>query len=697
MVRVFLFGLIFQFVSWGQQYTISTLAGGVPPVTPGAATTSSVGDPPRVAVDKPGNIYFGSLHSVFKVDTTGSMTRIAGNGRSGNSGDGGPALAASLAYPAGIAVDSAGNVFIADRDSSTIREVTTDGKIQQIAGDGQAGYIGDGGPAANSRLDHPLGIALDSAGNLYVADTGNSVVRKIDTFGLISTWAGTTGRGYDGDDRPAWTTSLNGPEGVAVDATGYVYIADTFNHRIRRVSGDGTITTFAGTGIPGSLGDNGPAVAANFFLPTDVTVGPNGAIYIADLGNSRIRMVQEGELTTVAGSPLGSQPVDGRLALTVRLAGPTGVAVDSSGLVYFAEGSIGSGSGLDIGDYRIWKVGADNVLFSAAGNGICSYSGDGGPAAGAQLNTPAGVAVDSNGNVYFADSANNRVRRISPAGAIDTVAGTGDRGFSGDGGLATQATLNSPMGVSVGPSGAIYIADSGNNRIRVLNNDGSIATIAGNGNAGLFGDGGPALKAALHAPQSVAVDSNWNMYIADTMNHTIRIVSPDGTISSFSGNHIGFAGDDGPAAQALLNYPTSVVVDAANNLYVVDQGNHRVRRIAADTGIITTVAGSDIPFLGDGGIGIYARLDKPQAVAVDGSGNLYITDAVQNRIRRVDSGGGITTIAGTGNCCYGNDGGPAVNADISAPWGLAVDSAGNLYLADSGNQAIRLIQPVPRQ
>jgi sugar lactone lactonase YvrE len=477
-----------------------------------------------------------------------------------------------------------------------------------------------------------------------------------------------------------------------VDGSGFVYIADTFNHRIRRVAGDGTITTFAGNGMPGSFGDNGPALAASFVLPTDVAIGPSGAIYIADLGNSRIRVVRDGVLSTVAGSPLGSDPVEGRLALTVRLAGPTGVAVDSSGVVYFAEGSIGSGSGLDIGDYRIWKVTAtDNVLFNAAGNGLASYSGDGGPASRAQVNTPANIAVDAAGNVYFADSQNNRIRRISPAGMIDTIAGTGVRGFSGDGGPATQAALNAPMGVSIGPGGALYIADSGNNRIRVIM-DGTIATIVGNGNAGLFGDGGPALKAALHVPQSVVVDSNYNLYIADTLNHTVRRVTPDGTIDSFTGNQPGFSGDDGPATQALLNFPTSVALDAANNVYVVDQGNRRVRRISVTTGMITTVAGSDFSFVGDGGMAVYARLDKPQAVAVDKLGNLYITDAVQNRIRKVDTSGGISTVAGTGDCCYENDGGQSVNADLNGPWGLAFDASGNLYISDSGNQAIRMLQ-----
>src|SRR5262249_8266384 len=222
MCRLLPLLFFFQIPFWGQQYSISTLAGGVPPITPGTAATASIGDPPRVAVDASGNLYFGSVHSVFKVDSTGTLMRIAGSGRAGNAGDGGPALSARLAYPTGIAVDTAGNIFVSDKDSSTIRRITPDGKIQRVAGDGQPGFLGDNGPAINARLDHPEGLAVDGAGNLYVADTGNSVIRRIDTFGVITTWAGTTDRNYSGDGGPAWLASLNGPEGVAVDTSGYV-------------------------------------------------------------------------------------------------------------------------------------------------------------------------------------------------------------------------------------------------------------------------------------------------------------------------------------------------------------------------------------------------------------------------------------------------------------------------------------------
>ena len=681
-------------VSWGQQYVISTLSGGIPPATPSSAAAASIGDPPRVTVDAAGNVYFASLHSVFKVDGQGILTRIAGTGRFGVSGDGGPAINAQLAFPDGVAVDATGNVYVTDRAAHVIRKISTSGVIGTFAGTGKNGFSGDGGPAANAQFNGPTGLAFDSAGNLYVADTDNSCIRMISPDGTVVTVAGTNARDFGGDGGPALQASLNQPEGVAADLAGNLYIADTFNNRIRRVAPGGTITTFAGTGFPGGSGDSGPAASANLFLPTDVAVDHSGVVYIADLGAVRIRKVAQGIISTVAGNTTTDQlPRDGAAALSVRIGGPTGVAVDAAGAFYFAAGSIGSGSGLTVGDFKIWKVTPDGLFSTLAGNGYNSFSGDGGPAAQAQIDTPAGMARDSAGNLYFADPAANRVRKISTDGTITTVAGTGVAGFDGESGPAIAALLNQPMGVAVSPDGNLFVADTGNNRIREVLSDGTIGTYAGNGNAALFGDGGSPLDAAIHAPRAIVFDPNGNLYIADTLDHRVRRIDVSTyTIDTVAGKGQGFAGDGGPALNALLNLPTSLALDSAGNLYIADQANGRIRKVSSN-GIISTVAGTDTVFTGDGGPAINALVSSPRGVAVDGAGNVYISEPGENRIRKVTPDGAIATIAGNGNCCYANDPGPATSAPLNLPWGLAVDSTGNVFVADSGNSAIRLLRP----
>ena len=640
--------------SSGQQYLISTLAGGAPPLTPAQASGVSIGDPPRVAADSAGNIYFGSLHCIFKVDPSGTLTRIAGTGRSGLTGDGGPALNAQLGFPDGIAFDAAGSLYFTERDANRIRRIAANGAIGTFAGTGVAGNSGDGGPAAAAQFSGPTGLAFDAAGNLYVADTGNNVVRRIAPDGTVTKVAGSGFPGYGGDGAPAVHADLNAPEGVAVDAAGSLYIADTFNNRVRKVAPDGTMSTFAANGYPGFSGDGAAATGATLFFPTDVALDRSGSLYIADLGDSRIRKVAGGIISTVAGSASLVTPVDGFPADQVRLNGPTGVSVDPAGNVYFAEGSVGSGSGLTVGDFRIWRVSPDGTLFSAAGNGSNSFSGDTGAASRAQLNTPTGMAIDAAGNLYFADTQNHRIRRISPGGTITTVAGNALPGFSGDGGPAALAELNTPTAVAIDNQGRLYIADSANNRIRRVAADGTIDTVVGNGNAALFGDGGAARAAALHGPRGVALDSAGNLYIADTLNHCVRMVDTNSQITT---------------AVPSLDAPRAVAVGADGTLYVADAG---IRMFAK--GLSGTVPGT--------------ASATPLALAVDPAGDVFYTDG--NRVIRVGPDGNAAAMAGTGACCYAGDGAPAAAALLNQPAGLAIDAAGNVYIADTGNNAIRL-------
>ena len=675
-----------------QQFVVNTVAGGTAPSSASSALQTSIGDPPRVAVDGAANVYFGSLHSVFKVTPAGVLTRIAGSGRAGNSGDGGQATAGQLIFPDGVTVDAAGNIYVADRGANVIRKISG-GSITTVAGTGAAGYTGDGGPASAAQLNGPTGLALDSSGNLYVADTANNVVRKIAPGGNISTFAGNGNQGYSGDGGPAVGASLNQPQGVASDKAGNFYIADTLNNRVRRVASNGQITTVAGdglanysgdnvggTGIVASTGDNGPATQTSIVLPTDVAADASGNLYISDFGNSRIRMVSTaGIITTLIGNPDGVPLEDGQAAASIRISGPTGVAVDSAGAVYFTEGSVGAGAGLVQGDYKVWKV-AGGLFGGVAGTGLMSYSGDGGSAATAQFNTPSNIAIDAAGNLYVADALNNRIRKIAANGAVSTVAGTGAAGFSGDGKPAVNAQLNAPHGVAVDYNGTIFIADTNNNRVRVVNPDGTIYTLAGNGNAGFFGDGGMAINAALHAPQGVAVDTLGNFFIADTLDYRVRKVTQDNLITTIAGNGVaGFSGDGGPGSKAALNLPVSVTVDGNGNIYIADQANGRIRKVATD-GTITTAAGN--------GNTPDSQLYNPSGVAVDAQGNLDITDSGHNRIRQAFPGG-LITVAGTGDCCYAGDGGPATAARFNAPSGIVATPTGSIYFADTGNNAIR--------
>ena len=674
-------------VAWAQpqtSYRIDTLVGDFAG-DGGPAVAARLNFPYDVAVDASGNLYITDRnnHRIRKVDSTGTITTIAGTGERGFGGDGGPAIQAQLDAPYGVAVDGAGNLYIADLANHRIRKVDSTGTITTIAGTGERGFGGDGGPAIQAQLDAPTGVAVDGEGNLYIADRDNSRIRKVDSIGTITTIAGGGGFGEDGG--PATQARLNLPYGVAVDSAGNLYIADTNNDRIRKVDSAGTITTIAGTGEQGFGGDGGPATQARLNYPYGVAVDGAGNLYIADQYNNRIRRVDStGTITTIAGTEKRGFSGDGGPAIQAPLFLPTGVAVDGAGNLYIA----------DQYNHRIRKVDSTGTITTIAGTGERRFGGDGGPAIQAQLDEPTGVVVDGAGNLYIADLANHRIRKVDSTGTITTIAGTGERGFGGDGGPATQARLNYPYGVAVDGAGNLYIADLANHRIRKVDSTGTITTFAGTGERGFGGDGGPAIQAQLDAPSGVAVDEAGNLYIADWSNARIRKVDGTGAITTIAGTgERGFGGDGGPATQAQLDDPTGVAVDGAGNLYIADQYNHRIRRVDS-TGTITTIAGTgELGFGGDGGPAIQAQLDYPTGVAVDGAGNLYIADQYNHRIRRVDSTGTITTIAGTGELGFGGDGGPAIQAQLDYPTGVAVDGAGNLYIADASNHRIRLLTP----
>ena len=342
-----------------------------------------------------------------------------------------------------------------------------------------------------------------------------------------------------------------------------------------------------------------------------------------------------------------------------------------------------------------FSIAQAQIISTIAGDSIQDYNGDGGVATSASLNLPMGVAVDSAGNIYIADYNNQRIRKVDTKGIISTVAGNGWVFYSGNGGAATDASLYYPTAVTVDAAGNLYIADAGNERIRKVNKKGVISTVAGNGDSGYSGDGGLATSTSLESPRGVAVDAVGNIYIADYSNHRIRKVDISGVISTVAGNGAaGFSGDGDVATNAELFWPSGVAVDALGNIYIVDYGNNRIRKVNT-SGVISTVAGKGRyqygGFSGDGGAAIDASLNGPCGVALDAVRNIYIADFGNTRIRKVDTSGVINTVTGNGTSSYSGDGGPATSASLSYPSGVAVDVVGNIFVADEYNNVIRKV------
>jgi hypothetical protein len=661
--------------------------------------------------------------------TAGHYYTVAGNGRKGFAGDGGPARNARLS-PSRATVDAAGNLVIADAGNDRIRVVAagtgtfygramTPGDIYTVAGDGTAGFSGDGGPATAATLNNPQGVTVDAAGNVVIADAGNDRIRVVAattgtfygvamTAGHIYTVAGNGTEAFSGDGGPATAAALDLPAGTAVDGAGNLLIDDFDNYRIRVVAAQtgafygramtaGHIYTIAGNGTPAFSGDGGPATAAALDVPLAVAVDGSGNVAIAETYDFRVRVVAA-----------------------------------STGTFY--------GKAMTAGD-----------IYTVAGNGDNRFSGDSGLATRAELSAPNGVAVGVAGNLVICDEASNRIQvtaartgtfygKAMTAGHMYTVAGDGRNGFSGDGGPAASAELSNPGAVTVDAAGNLVIADTENSRIRVVAGstgtfygkamtDGDIYTVAGNGTIGFFGDGGPATSAGLRIPQGVTVDVAGNLVIADTENNRIRVVAAHtgtiygkamtaGDIYTVAGDGDGsFSGDGGPATSAALDWPSAATVDAAGNLVISDSVNARVRVVAESTGTfygramtagdIYTIAGGGTAGLGDGGPAISATLTDPGDVLVDGAGNLLISDTGDNRVRVVAARtgtfygqavttGDIYTVAGNGTSGFSGDGGPATTGELSLSLsgpseGLAVDAAGNLLISDGGNSRVRMV------
>jgi sugar lactone lactonase YvrE len=781
-------------------FTIATVAGNGSTAyggDGGPATNTGISSPSGVALDALGNLYIADYrhYRVRRMDTNGIITSVAGNGSPTYSGDGAAATNAGLFSPEGVALDAVGNLYIADVVNNRIRKVDTNGIITTMAGNGNGRYSGDGAAATNASLANPNGVAVDVSGNLYIADTANARIRKVDTNGIITTVAGNGSLVFSGDGAAATSASLDGPEGAVLDAAGNLYIADTLHNRVRKVDTNGTITTVAGNGNTTFSGDGGAATNAGVSHPYGVGVDGFGNVYIVDYGHARIRrMGTNGIIMTVAGGGSGG---DGGAATNASLNLPQGLGLDAVGNLYIADTAdariravhfagfptleLTNVTPANAGDYTVlvgsaWGsvtsavatltveappvitlqptnqavlVGSNpTFLVSAAGSGPFEYlwylagtnlvqsdtnstlsfvsvlTNDAGNYTAVITNaygsvtsqvatltvlSPPSVVTSPGDQTVFAGT--NVTFSVTVAGTgpfiyqwqfngtdlpntnfiITTVAGNGSTNFSGDGGAATNAGLSGPWEVALDAAGNLFIPVPGHRRVRRVGTNGIITTIAGGGTSNLS-DGLAATNASLALPFGAAVDGSGNLYFSDSMNCRVRKVDTNGIITTVAGNgEFAFTGDGGKATNASLGYPEDLAVDGSGNLYIADNSNERVRKVDTN-GIITTVAGNGTTlYVGDGFLATMSGLSAPEGVAVDAAGNLYIADAGHQRILKVDTNGIITTVAGKGTSGYSGDGGPALAAQLANASGVALDGLGNIFIADVNNNRVRKV------
>jgi len=479
--------------------------------------------------------------------------------------------------------------------------------------------------------------------------------------------------GFSGDNGPATQAMLTHPYGLALDNAGNLYFSDADNNRIRKITPDGIITTVAGTGDAGLSGDGGAALAAKLNQPTRLVFDAGGNLYFVDEGNFMLRKISPaGVISAVAGGAFDQS--DGILA-TKAFAIPLGVTVDTAGNVYY----------VDSGVYGVRRIDSNGIVKTiAGGSGSVGFSGDGGPALSATFNFNlfAALVFDSTGGLLVADNQNERVRRIAPDGSIRTIAGNGLYRFSGNGGPATSATLNFPIGVLVDAAGNIYISDTLSHRIRRIAPDGTISVFAGSGVQGYSGDGGPAVNASFSFPTYLAADAAGNIFIADTVNSVIRKVDTSGMISSYT------------RGQNLLSAPRGIAFDGAGELLIADTLNHRLRYVNVTDDKITTFAGTGTAgFSGDGGPSTMAQMNRPVGIKVF-NGFAYFCDSLNHRVRKINLADlTITTVAGNGVADYKGDGGMATLASLNEPQNVTFDSAGNMYIADQSNYVVRKVTP----
>ena len=631
---------LYHYVYMFKNGVISMVAGtGVPGFSgdSGPANEAQLNNPKGVAIDNIGNIYISDSnnHRIRKVSIDGKITTIAGTG-TGDFVDG-DIHTALLHFPSGIALDSSGNIFIADSNNHRIRKIaSSNGYISTVAGVGSAGFKDD--TVANAQFRYPQGVSVNK-GNLYIADSGNSCIRKSNGAN-VTTIAGSLTSGSSGDDGPANAAQLNYPTAVTIDNKGNIYITDTNNSSIRKITNN----------IISSINNT------DFDSPTDIIIDSTENLYIVDFGNQRVCSMQNGVVSSIIPIPI-SEPSPAPLGETTALVPspnpspnpspfPNPVPAPTQALVPFVLPSIIYPTSLvfdNLGnmifvdhDNQYVYILKNGILSILAGTGVAGYNGDNILAKSAQLNNPSGVALDTNtGDIYISDTNNHRIRKITKeTGFISTVAGSGVAGFSDDddGDAATSAKLNHPIGI-VYKDDTIYFTDTHNNRVRKIYDD-TISTVAGNGS-----------ESILNYPTGIAIDSDNNLYIVDTNNHCIQKYTT--SLSVLAGS--GAAGYTNDIDKIKFNYPTGIAVDANGTIYISDSGNQCIRKITVDTSsiisTISTIGGNNTAgFLGDGGVAVSGQLNWPQGIYLDRYHNVFFTDYDNNSIRVIKTNGYIYSI-----------------------------------------------------
>ncbi len=598
--------------------------------------------PSRLIVDGRGRLIIATLDRIELIEPSQAAIVVAGNGEAGFAGDGGTAANAQFNGNSGMAIDSEGNLLVADRGNGRLRRIDASGIVSTIAGTGDSASTGDGGPAVEASLDKPVDVAVGPDGSIFVAELGGHRIRRIGRDGIINTYTGIGIAGFSGDGGPAVEASLNSPRAIEVDSEGNLYIADWRNNVLRRVAVDGSIRTVAGLASEGALREGRPAFAVALPPPLDMALGPEGTLYLLLQGARTVYLLRP---------PSGAQATD-------ECDGAPSQPDPRAPLI------------------------ADGVALIVAGDADAGFAGDGGPISEARFAIPQSFAIADDGRIFVADSGNHRIRVISTGGEVSTFAGTGEPGYSGDGGEAGEARLSGPKAIEVDARGNVFFFDSGNFRIRRIDRCGIIETVAGSGEPGSDGDGGPALIASFRDVSGLAFDNRGNLYAADPASNRVRVISRDGFISSFAGTGQPESGaDGGPAANTPLDGPADVARHSDGSMLIAEQRAGKIRRVSA-FGEVTTLVG---PGAVDGefeGPLDQVRVQDPVSLVTDADGNVYLAQLTAGLVSKIAPDGAVTIVAGN-PAGTGVPGDPAVDVALPAPLVIQLDGRGNLYVLES--------------